>query len=52
MLGVKVSTIREGDEEAGTHDVVLDGSALSSGVYYYRLQAGEYTEAKKLLLIR
>jgi hypothetical protein len=52
MLGVKVGTLSEGVEEAGMHSVEFDGSALASGVYYYRLQADEYSEAKKLLLIR
>lgn len=52
VLGVKVQTLIVGDKNPGSHDILLDGTALASGVYYYRLQAAEYTETKKLLLIR
>jgi hypothetical protein len=40
------------EQEAGYHDVRFDASALSSGVYFYRLQAGDFVQTRKLLLIR
>jgi len=52
LLGVKIKTIAEGDQDAGVHNVVLDASALASGVYYYRLQAGEYTQTKKAVILK
>ena len=52
LLGMKVRTLFEGDELPGSHDVVLDGTGLASGVYYYRLRAGDYTGTRKLLLLR
>jgi len=39
-------------KEAGSYEVGFDASSLSSGVYFYRLDAGNYTETKKMSLIR
>ncbi len=52
MLGQRVVTIEQGMFGAGRHSVVLDGSPLSSGVYIYRLQAGNFTQSRKLLLVK
>ena len=51
-LGQQVATIVQGEQEAGNHEVRFDGSNLSSGVYFYRLQAGEFVQTRKLLLLR
>ena len=51
-LGQQVSLLVNENREAGYHEVKFDGSGLASGVYFYRLQAGSYAEAKKLLLLR
>jgi hypothetical protein len=37
---------------AGIYTSELNAASLPSGVYYYRLQAGSYTETKKLVLLR
>lgn len=36
---------------SGTHQVVFDRNNLSSGIYFYRITAGEYSETKKMILI-
>ena len=38
--------------QAGTYSIVFDGSQLSSGVYYYTLQAGKHNEIRKMLIIK
>jgi hypothetical protein len=51
-LGQQVATLVEGEREAGHHDVTFDASHLASGVYLYRLVAGEFVQARKLLLMK
>ena len=51
-LGQEVSTLVEGNMGAGTHNLVWDGSRLASGVYFYRMQAGNQVITKKMLLIK
>jgi hypothetical protein len=51
-LGQQVAMLVQGDQEAGNHEVRFDASNLSSGVYFYRIQAGAFVEAKKLVFLR
>jgi hypothetical protein len=51
-LGQKVAELVKGEVEAGIHEVKFDGKNLASGVYFYRLQAGNFVQTKKLLLLR
>lgn len=51
-LGQHVATLAQGEQTAGYHEVRFDGSNLPSGVYFYRMQAGVYTETKRLLLLK
>jgi hypothetical protein len=51
-LGQQVATLAEGEREAGYHEVKFDASSLASGVYLYRLTAGDYVQARKLILLR
>jgi hypothetical protein len=51
-LGQQVKLLQDGEQEAGFHEVKFQGSALSSGVYFYRLRAGDFVETKRLLLLR
>ena len=50
--GQLVATLIDSDAPAGHHTVELDASSLSSGVYFYRLTAGGFTETKKMTLLK
>ncbi len=50
-LGRQVATLHDGMQQAGSHQVTLDGAGLPSGVYFYRMEAGEFMQTNKLLLL-
>lgn len=39
-------------QNAGSYEVAFDGSGLASGVYFYKLEAGDFAESKKMVLIK
>jgi len=47
-----VATDIAGNRPAGTFNATWDASEMPSGVYFYRLTAGEYVQTKKMVLIR
>jgi len=52
LLGQKVATLVTERQPAGDYNVEWDASGLASGVYLYRLEAGEFVQTKKLILMR
>jgi photosystem II stability/assembly factor-like uncharacterized protein len=52
MLGREVSVLVNERLDAGVHEMKFDGANLASGVYFYRLQAGDFTHTKRLLLLK
>jgi hypothetical protein len=52
VLGQEVATLVDEFRAAGKHAALLNGLHLSSGVYWYRLTAGDYTAAKKMVLAK
>jgi len=52
LLGRKVETLIDKKEQAGYHQVIWQADDLSSGVYFYKIQAGDYIETKKMVLIK
>ena len=50
--GRKVAILDEGKQEAGKHSIQWNARSLSSGVYFYRIKAGKFTETKKLVLMK
>ncbi|HKK21567.1 MAG TPA: C25 family cysteine peptidase [candidate division Zixibacteria bacterium] len=57
VLGRRVRTLADGNYTSGRHEVVWDGetdsgSKVSSGIYFYRLQANAFSATKKMLLLK
>jgi len=52
LLGREVSVLKDGVVEAGTHRVTFDGNGLASGIYFARLDAGAFSQTKKLMLLK
>ena len=52
VLGREVETLVNERQNAGDHSVTFNAGNLPSGVYFYRLQAGNYSATKKLLLLK
>jgi hypothetical protein len=52
LIGRKIRTVVTERQNAGVHSVTFNAVGLSSGVYSYRLQAGSFTETKKLVLLK
>ncbi|MEO8512168.1 MAG: M14 family zinc carboxypeptidase [Ignavibacteria bacterium] len=51
-LGRVVKTLVNENKEAGNYQVSFDGTNLSSGVYFYRIEAGDFKDIKKMILIK
>lgn len=52
VLGREIATLVDEYKPAGNYEINFDASRLSSGTYFYRLQAGDFTAAKKLVLLK
>jgi|WetSurMetagenome_2_1015567.scaffolds.fasta_scaffold18062_2 hypothetical protein len=52
ILGNLVYTLVNGNLNAGSYNYEFDGSDLSSGIYYFKLTSGEYTDVKKMTLVK
>ena len=48
----KVKTLVKEIKEAGTYKVEFNAKELANGIYYYRLQAGDFVETKKMILLK
>jgi hypothetical protein len=51
-IGQEVAVLANGTFAAGTHRVAFDAAGVPSGTYFYRIQAGEFSSTKKMLLIK
>jgi hypothetical protein len=52
MLGREIASLMNEVKPAGSYEVEFDASGLPSGVYLYRLQAGKYSDTRKLILLK
>jgi len=52
VLGQQVTTLVNSRQPAGEQKIVFDGSKLSSGVYFYKLQTDDFVQVKKMLLMK
>jgi hypothetical protein len=50
VLGRRVKTLVDEPQVAGVHSVRFDGSGLSSGIYFYRINAGKFNDVHRMLL--
>lgn len=52
ILGIEVANIIDGTIEAGFHSATFDASKLSSGIYFYKLIAGNFEQTLKMVLLK
>jgi photosystem II stability/assembly factor-like uncharacterized protein len=52
ILGKQITSLVNEQLKPGTYEVEFNGSNLSSGIYYYKLTAGNFTDTKRMLLIK
>ncbi|HSD62982.1 MAG TPA: T9SS type A sorting domain-containing protein, partial [Ignavibacteriaceae bacterium] len=52
MLGQEVTTLVNTTKDAGQYEVNFDAAKLASGLYIYKLQAGNFTESRKMMLLK
>ncbi len=52
ILGKQITELVNQNKNAGTYEVDWNASGIPSGVYYYKLSAGDYSETKKMILIK
>ena len=51
MFGSEIKTLINGDQTQGNHEISFDRSNLTGGTYFYRLQAGNFIETKRIVVI-
>jgi Secretion system C-terminal sorting domain len=52
ILGNKVTTLVDKQQNSGNYEVSFNANSLTSGIYFYKLQSGNFVETKKMMLIK
>jgi len=51
-LGEKIKTVLNETKKSGEHQLIIDGTDLTSGVYFYQMKSGNFSQTKKMLLLK
>ena len=52
LLGRETRTLINQEVEAGYHELLFDASNLSGGVYFYKIESGEFQQTKKMIVLK
>lgn len=52
VIGRRISTLLNEQQNAGSYNVVFDGSKINSGIYFYKITAGKFVQIKKMILMK
>jgi len=52
IVGNEIATLVNEEKAPGTYEVAFDAAGLTSGVYFYKIQSGYFTQTRKLILIK
>lgn len=52
QLGQQIMQIADRDYAAGNHSIYFNGANLASGIYFYKILAGDFTQTKKMILMK
>ena len=52
LIGEKVATLVDSKQQAGYRSVLWDASKISSGLYFYKLTAGDFTQTRRMMLVK
>ena len=52
VLGKEIETLVNEEKSANVYEIEFDGKGLTSGIYFYQLQAGSFVETKKMILMK
>jgi flagellar hook assembly protein FlgD len=52
ISGRRVTELNLGKQEVGKHNFIFNGDNLSSGVYFYKIEAGDFKDTKSMILIK
>jgi len=52
VLGNEIASLFNEEKSTGNYEFTFDAAGLPSGIYFYKLQTGSFTETKKMILLR